>query len=102
MFAVASSTPRLLWSVSSYRTVHARLTATRGPAAAYRCRCGHRARHWSYRRNCPEERFSPSGPYCPHPACYAPLCVSCHKLYDLRGRRLDKALHRKAGQLLLW
>jgi hypothetical protein len=89
-------------NVSSYRTAHAKLAVLRGPARAHRCDCGRRAIHWSYTRNCPEEQFSASGPYCPHPSCYFPQCGRCHKAYDLAGRRLDVALRRKPGQLLLF
>jgi hypothetical protein len=86
----------------TYRTVHARLAALRGPARTYRCACGRRATHWSYVRDCPDEYFSPSGPYCTHPGHYAAQCGPCHKRHDLRGRQRDKALGRQPGQLLLF
>jgi hypothetical protein len=58
--------------------------------------------HWSYSRACRDEYFSPAGPYCPHPEHYRPQCARHHKLHDLRAARRDKALRRKANQLLLW
>lgn len=86
----------------SYGAVHARLKSARGPASSHRCACGRRARHWSYSRECPEEQWSESGPFCEHPSCYVPACVSCNKFHDLKAGRRDRALRRKPGQMLLW
>lgn len=78
---------------TSYHAVHRRITATRGPARQFTCKCGEPAEQWAYQHNDPEALTSPLG----HPYslrifdCYAPMCLSCHG-------RLDKGMVRRARQ----
>jgi hypothetical protein len=71
-----------------YDGVHKRLRALHGEAAAHPCRrCDKPAKHWAYDHADPDERQDPRrGPYSIDPAHYLPLCVSCHKTFDLKWR----------------
>lgn len=72
----------------SFATVHQRLAKVKGPAAKHRCvDCGKPATHWSYDRQCPDERIdSKIGvPYSIDLDHYQPRCVPCHKRMDLRA-----------------
>lgn len=78
---------------ATYSGLHIRLRRSLGPASAHPCAfgCGAIARHWSYDHVDPGERVSSTGvPYSTDPAHYRPLCVPCHKRFDLdhldRGR----------------
>jgi hypothetical protein len=63
---------------------HMRVRARRGPASTHLCQfCGGTAAHWAYDHQDPDERSSDHGPYSPDPDRYLPLCVPCHKRFDL-------------------
>jgi hypothetical protein len=71
----------------AYGGAHRRVYRTRGKAAAYTCECGSRAQQWAYDRMDADERLeiTPGGPrsYSTDPDHYVPLCVPCHKRFDL-------------------
>lgn len=63
---------------------HERVRRARGRAVEHACQdCGTAAAHWAYDHADPDERQSDRGPYSPDPAHYRPLCVPCHKRFDL-------------------
>ena len=67
---------------------HERVRASRGKADQYTCTaCGERAKHWAYNHADPNEKQASRGnvlmPYSVDPAYYQPMCVPCHKVYDL-------------------
>ena len=71
-----------------YRAVHMRLLAIKGKATAYDCvGCGGSAKHWAYSNDCKDELKGQNGKsqtaYCVHPEHYQPMCVPCHKAYDI-------------------
>jgi len=72
-----------------YAGVHHRVRTIRGSARDHQCsHCQvERARHWAYDRSDADERSSPRGPYSVDPMHYLPLCVPCHKNFDLGERR---------------
>jgi hypothetical protein len=71
------------WSDSpTYATMHSRVARAYGRAAERLCAmgCGNRAQQWAYvapRRSCDGMPFGGS------PEDYVPLCVPCHKVFDL-------------------
>lgn len=75
-----------------YKTVHARLRRTRGPASAHRCAvCGERAAEWSYSGTDPLEvaELPDPSPFPRRPLRYSlnldhyePLCLRCHNDRD--------------------
>jgi hypothetical protein len=71
-------------SSTSYRAIHKRLRADRGRAADLPCNsCGKSAREWAYLYNGDPELTDPEGrKYAMNTACYAPMCVSCHRKWD--------------------
>ena len=75
---------------ATYKAVHQRVAADRGPASDYSCiDCGGQAAQWSYDRNDAEERQSDQGhPYSLDPDHYVPRCISCHKKFDLSAKRV--------------
>lgn len=64
----------------SYDGAHKRVTKARGRASAHCCamNCGRQAAHWSIVRT-----DSAPMPHSPDPQDYRPLCVPCHKRYDM-------------------
>lgn len=67
-----------------YGTAHERVRGYRGPASGYLCcECGAQARQWAYDHADADERASDLGPYSVNPAHYRPMCVPCHKRFDL-------------------
>jgi hypothetical protein len=67
---------------ASYNAVHQRVRRENGPASIHSCAmgCGWEARQWAY--------VGPRGereemPFSTNLALYAPLCVPCHKAFDL-------------------
>ena len=76
-----------MWSgdEASYRAVHGRLRKQRGRAQEHTCvGCGDQAKQWSYTHDCPNEKQSDEGPYSVDLGRYQPMCVPCHKAFDLR------------------
>lgn len=77
------------WSGGSatYGAVHQRLRYQRGAASRHPCLagCGDRAAHWAY------DNADPGELACPKLGCrystalthYVPMCVPCHKAFDL-------------------
>lgn len=71
--------------------MHGRVRALRGPAKKYPCAlCGTReAQHWAYDHMDPNELMGkdkpdrPERPYSIDLDHYLPMCVACHKAYDL-------------------
>lgn len=70
---------------AGYGTSHDRVKRLLGSASEYACHhCGGQARHWAYDHGDPGERVDPRGiAYSTKPEHYQPLCVSCHKRFDL-------------------
>lgn len=71
-----------------YVGAHARLRRTRGRAADLPCsQCGGPAAHWAYDHQDPDEKVGTDHgsqvPFSLDPARYLPMCVPCHKSYDL-------------------
>jgi len=67
-----------------YGTAHERTRAVRGSASGYRCcECGAAAAQWAYDHEDPDERASDMGRYSVNPDHYRPMCVPCHKRFDL-------------------
>lgn len=75
-----------------YRAVHERVRRHRGPASANPCaHCGAPARHWAYDHTDPDELTASEGPYSTDESKYIPLCVSCHKYFDLAHLQTSRA-----------
>lgn len=75
----------------SYRNAHRRVYRARGAASAHPCRyCGAQAKQWAYDHMDPNEKIGKNAkhvsPYSTDPARYIPLCVSCHRRFDLAMR----------------
>lgn len=67
-----------------YSGAHDRVRNKRGSASGYQCEhCGAVARQWAYDHADPNEKVSDLGPYSPNIWHYMPLCVPCHKRFDL-------------------
>lgn len=74
---------------ASYSAVHLRLNKTLGSARHYPCvgGCGGAAAQWAFDHEAPTRRLDPlTGPYSTSLDDYRPMCVSCHKRYDLAHR----------------
>lgn len=72
--------------VVSYGGMHKRLARLLGPARRHKCyACGYDADHWAYQHNDEhgELRSLENRPYSLDPTKYTPMCVTCHKEYDL-------------------
>lgn len=72
--------------VLSYTGAHKRVQAFRGKATEYVCNhCGEPASHWSVQleRVLVVYEDHEGHPYSVEPDDYDPLCVPCHKAYDL-------------------
>lgn len=68
----------------SYHNIHQRVRAACGAAEDHACvTCGGRARQWAYDHSDPDERSSKNGPYSSSVQHYQPMCVPCHKRFDL-------------------
>jgi hypothetical protein len=71
-----------------YKRAHERVREARGHARDHACEgCGSAASEWAYIHGSPGERIQLCGkndgaPYSPDVACYRPLCVRCHRIYD--------------------
>lgn len=71
-----------------YIGAHGRVRRSKGSASLYSCvACGAPAAHWAYDHEDVNE-MAGSGkyegmPYSPNPDHYKPMCVSCHKDFDL-------------------
>jgi hypothetical protein len=85
---LAEDSPHWAGAEVGYWAAHKRLRRYLGPAKEKRCtRCTAQAFDWAYLHNDPDERISEdpgfSGrPYSTKPECYAPMCRSCHKVFD--------------------
>lgn len=67
-----------------YGAAHDRVRRAHGPASQHACAgCGAEAKHWAYDHGDPDECTSKWGPYSPDLERYLPMCVSCHKTFDL-------------------
>jgi hypothetical protein len=68
-----------------YGAAHDRVRRARGLASTYPCsNCRAPAKHWAYDHGDPNELVSPLGPYSAQVQHYLPMCVPCHKAFDLR------------------
>lgn len=78
-----------LWTdVPKYSAVHRRLRSYRGPAKGFACvDCGRQAEQWAYDHADPEEMADQVGgsvvPYSLDMDHYQPMCIPCHKRFDL-------------------
>ena len=81
--------------ILTYNGAHKRTAARRGRADQHACiRCGDRAGEWAYQHNDPEEVWDERGiPYSLDPNHYEPMCIPCHRSFDLErlGRQKQKA-----------
>ena len=76
--------------VNPYRAVHNRLRRVRGKAVEYRCEfCGGQAGEWALDNASPRViRGDVEGKvltWSEHLDDYRPLCIPCHRRYDLRA-----------------
>jgi hypothetical protein len=73
---------------AGYLGVHHRLRKVRGYAGEHPCQhCEDRADQWAYDHTDRDERQDPRrGPYSLDLTRYIPLCISCHKKFDLAWR----------------
>ena len=84
--------------VLTYSGWHQRLRRVRGAATTHPCsQCGGPAAHWAFDRAwAGEVLYGSSGgadgiPYAVSEDAYLPMCVPCHKVYDL-GSKGEKCL----------
>jgi len=81
--------------ILTYNGAHKRTTARRGRADQHACiRCGDRAGEWAYQHNDPQEVWDERGiPYSLDPNHYEPMCIPCHRSFDLErlGKQKQKA-----------
>jgi hypothetical protein len=73
--------------LATYRTVHKRLDARRGPASNHSCiDCGRPGQEWSYNESDPNEMVERVGRfamrYSTDLAQYDPRCIPCHRRRD--------------------
>ena len=92
----------------TYSGMHQRLHRERGGATNHTCvHCGARARQWAYDHADPNERTDNQyGPYSVDPAHYIPLCMLCHRRFDVslhlnRRTTCRKGLHPFPENLVL-
>jgi hypothetical protein len=92
----------------TYGGMHQRVRKKRGKASAYQCGnadCKSQAYHWSYDHSDPDEKFEMYQGYMVSYSIdvehYLPLCVRCHKVFDLvEGKAVaDEELARLEHQL---
>lgn len=67
---------------------HDRVRAAKGAATQHQCvDCGQAAKQWAYDHTDPSEKVGDNHgcpcPYSVDPAYYQPMCVPCHKRFDL-------------------
>lgn len=68
----------------SYQSAHQRVRKELGPASDHACTlCAGPAFHWAYSHLDANEVQSEWGPYSYQPWFFVPLCVPCHKRFDL-------------------
>jgi len=74
------------WSGSNatYRAMHQRVKKLRGKASDYACvDCGQNAAQWSYDHSDESQIDGHPGPYSIDANRYRPMCVKCHKGFDM-------------------
>lgn len=74
------------WSGSDvgYTGAHDRVRQALGTASSHTCvECERPALHWAYDHSCPDEKTSEVGPFSVDLDRYHPMCVPCHKKFDL-------------------
>lgn len=84
----------------SYRGAHRRVEAAFGSARLHTCvECGDTASEWSYDHKDPEEVLDGRGiPYSIIPEFYKPMCISCHRNFDLAHiKESSQKLSQSAG-----
>jgi len=82
--------PRWKGDEAGYAAIHLRLTAQRGKVSDYLCdQCGVPARDWAYTNDDPDGKLDPRSGcyYSTDPERYVPMCVPCHKRFDLAHAR---------------
>lgn len=83
-----ASNPAWTGDDATYGSAHNRLRQQRGPAGDHPCQhCGRMAAHWAYDHQCPDERTGTDhgrpAVYSLNPDHYMPLCVRCHRHFDV-------------------
>ena len=67
-----------------YDAAHRRVRVAHGSAVSHSCvDCGQQAAHWAYDHLDPDERREQELPYSVKIEHYQPMCVRCHKRFDL-------------------
>jgi hypothetical protein len=67
-----------------YSAAHTRVRKKRGDAYNHLCvDCSEPAKQWAYDHSCVSEKYSDQGPYSANTEHYQPMCVPCHKRFDL-------------------
>lgn len=86
--APEAGSPRWTGDGVGYVGAHQRVRKAKGPASLHSCsHCSGPARHWAYDGLDVREKQDTRGrPYSPWPEHYMPLCVPCHKRFDLSRR----------------
>lgn len=76
--------------VVTYKVAHFRVYAEHGKASDWDCamQCGNTAAEWAYCHDAAVEYQSEFGPYSIDPYDYVPMCVSCHRNFDLNYRKV--------------
>jgi hypothetical protein len=69
--------------VPTYSGVHQRLRRERGNPSAQTCACGKRAQQWAYSHIAAVEFHSEFGAYSTDLSQYTPMCIKCHKRFDM-------------------
>lgn len=70
---------------AGYSALHQRVRNAKGHASDFDCvECGKPAKHWAYDHQDPEEVWSTTGSYSFDIEHYISMCVSCHKIMDLK------------------
>lgn len=84
----------------NYREAHQRIQAAKGRAADYDCiECSGPANHWAYSYAEPSPKYvSPKGqPYSDDPDAYIPLCIGCHRRFDIAHDARVREAAQKVG-----
>jgi hypothetical protein len=82
---------------AGYTAVHHRLRRVKGPAAALSCvGCGLGAAEWALSKDATRVRRAPDNDLLvsDDPSDYQPMCVKCHRVYDLGCDELLEMLPR--------
>lgn len=78
-----------------YFTAHRRVSNVRGKASRHLCSCGRNAQQWAYNHKDAHQKVGIVGgvetPYSTDPEFYNPMCVPCHKRFDLERRANENA-----------